>query len=264
MKIISTVAGTGPEEIKPTSRGNRLHSVYFLVVEANLAAACTCCSDLPIVRQPILIYPYIPIDYNFKAPPNWNPKIMPAINFQVGLSALGIKPQVNMNMGMPSINANLNTNVSAPNINMNVGAQNVHMNMSPPKMNVNVNGHSGNMHLHGPSLHLNAGMPAVSMHLNGPQINGHSMHINGPHMNMHVQSPSIDTSNHMGLSVKVPSPHVEMSVKTPPNTMHMHANLGGVQVGVNENFGHGVGISTSINSPTKQGGIGMGLSLRPF
>lgn len=32
VKVISTLAGTGPEEIKPTSRGNRLHSVYFLVV----------------------------------------------------------------------------------------------------------------------------------------------------------------------------------------------------------------------------------------
>ena len=159
MKVISTVAGTGPEEIKPTSRGNRLHSVYFLVVEANLAAACTCCSDLPIVRQPILIYPYIPIDYNFKAPPNWNPKIMPAINLQVGLSALGIKPQVNMNMGMPHVN---------PNINMNMGAPNFNMNMSPPKMNVNVSGPSAHMHMNGPNVNMNVGMPPVNMHVNGP------------------------------------------------------------------------------------------------
>lgn len=259
------MAGTGPSEIKPTSRGNRLHSVYFLVVEANLAAACTCCSDLPVVRQPILIYPYIPIDYNFKAPPNWNPKIMPAINLQVGLSTLGIKPQVNMNMGMPSVNANLNMNMGAPNVNMNVNTSNV--NISPPKMNVNINGPSTNMYINGPNVNMNVGMPSVNMHMNGPSVymNGPSMHMNGPNMNIHAQSSSINTSSHMGLSVNVPSPHVEMSVKSPPTTMHMHGNLGGgVHVGMNENFGNRVGVSANINSPNKQGGIGVGLNLRPF
>jgi hypothetical protein len=93
-------------------------------------------------------------------------------------------------------------------------------------------------------------------------MHGSSIHVNGPNMNMPVLSPSVHTNNHMGLSVKVPSPHVEMSVRTPPTTMHMHGNLGGVHVGVNENFGHGVGLSASINSPTKMGGVG--LNLRPF
>jgi hypothetical protein len=60
--------------IKPTARGVNLHSVYFLQVEAVLAASCTCCSDLPVVNQPILIYPYIPVNYAFNAPQNWHPE----------------------------------------------------------------------------------------------------------------------------------------------------------------------------------------------
>ena len=91
------------------------------------------------------------------------------------------------------------------------------------------------------------------------------MHVDGPNMHMHVNSPSMYTNNHMGLSVKVPSPHVEMSVKTPPTTMHMHGNLGGgVHVGLNENFGPGVGLSANINTSVKQGGVGVGMNLRPF
>lgn len=152
---------------------------------------CTCCSDLPVVRQPILIYPFIPIDYNFKAPLNWNPKIMPNVNFQVGLSALGIQPKVSMNI-----------NMGPPN---------------PPNMNIN---------------------------LNGPSMSSHS--------------------NPMGLSIKVPPPQVEMSVRSPPTTMHMHGNLGGMQV--NQNFSGGVGISGSVSSPNSSlgGGIGVGVNLRPF
>lgn len=60
-----------------------LSSVYFLKVEAVLAASCTCCSDLPVVHQPILIYPYIPVNYIFNAPSNWNPEKMPMTNLQV-------------------------------------------------------------------------------------------------------------------------------------------------------------------------------------
>lgn len=98
------------------------------------------------------------------------------------------------------------------------------------------------------------------MHVNGP-----SMYMNAPNMQMHVNSPSIHSNNQMGLSVKVPSPHVEMSVKTPPTTMHMHGNLGGgVHIGLNENFGNGVGLSANINSSTKHGGVGVGMNLRPF
>jgi len=43
--------GTAATDIKPTARGSALHSVYFLVVNANLAAPCTCCSNLPVVRS---------------------------------------------------------------------------------------------------------------------------------------------------------------------------------------------------------------------
>ena len=84
-------------------------------------------------------------------------------------------------------------------------------------------------------------------------------------MHMHVNSPSMHTNNHMGLSVKIPSPHVEMSVKTPPTTMHMHGNLGGgAHVGLNENFGPGVGLNANRSTSAKQGGIGVGMNLRPF
>ena len=52
---------TNPMDIKPTSsKGTRLKSIYYLQVEAVLAASCTCCSDLPLVKQPILIYPWFP------------------------------------------------------------------------------------------------------------------------------------------------------------------------------------------------------------
>jgi hypothetical protein len=86
------------------------------------------------------------------------------------------------------------------------------------------------------------------------------MNMDAPNMDMYANSPSKHIINHMGLSVKVPSPHVEMSVKTPPTTMHMHGNLGGV----NDNFGPGVGLSANINSSTRQGGVGVGMNLRPF
>ena len=71
----------------PTSRGSRLQSIYFFRVEAELDASCTCCSDLPIVNQPIVIYPYIPVNYFFQAPPNWAPEEMPMVNLQNAISA---------------------------------------------------------------------------------------------------------------------------------------------------------------------------------
>lgn len=64
----------------PTARGQRLSSTYYLRVEAVLNASCTCCSDLPVVNQAIVIYPYIPVDYIFKQPPNWDPTTMPLVN----------------------------------------------------------------------------------------------------------------------------------------------------------------------------------------
>ena len=57
-----------------------MQSVYFLRVEAELDASCTCCGDLPVVKQPIVIYPYIPVNYNFASPANWDPTTLPAVN----------------------------------------------------------------------------------------------------------------------------------------------------------------------------------------
>ena len=122
VKVINATAGSHPENIKPTARGNRLHSVYFLVVEASLSAFCTCCSDLPIVRQPILIYPFIPLNYVFNAPPDWQPKMMPAVNLQMpGLSAnpLNANP-MNGNMGGLSANP-MNQDPTGMNMNVEIG-----------------------------------------------------------------------------------------------------------------------------------------------
>ena len=119
---MSTRTGTKPDDIKPTARGNRLHSVYFLVVEASLAAPCTCCSDLPIVKQPILIYPFIPLNYIFNPPPNWQPQVMPAVNLQMG----GLKPNpmnMNLNMGGMGVGMNVNVNAGGMGVGMNVGMQ---------------------------------------------------------------------------------------------------------------------------------------------
>ena len=67
-------------DIMPTARGAKVQSVYFLRVEAELDASCTCCGDLPVVKQPIVIYPYIPVNYNFASPANWDPTTLPAVN----------------------------------------------------------------------------------------------------------------------------------------------------------------------------------------
>lgn len=33
-----------------------------------------------------MIYPYIPVDYIFKQPPNWDPTQMPLVNLDQGIS----------------------------------------------------------------------------------------------------------------------------------------------------------------------------------
>ena len=76
-----------PTDIMPTARGAKIQSIYFLRVEAELDASFTCCSDLPIVNQPIVIYPYIPVNYNFQAPSNWDPTQMPMVNLEQAISA---------------------------------------------------------------------------------------------------------------------------------------------------------------------------------
>lgn len=78
----SSKPNCNPADIMPTARGERVKSVYFLRVEAVLNASCTCCSDLPVVSQPIIIYPYISVDYFFKQPSNWNPIQMDMIDLQ--------------------------------------------------------------------------------------------------------------------------------------------------------------------------------------
>ena len=113
MTVVNANRSSHPEDIKPTARGNRLHSVYYLVVEAELAAMCTCCSDLPVVRQPVLIYPFIPLNYVFNAPPSWHPKMMPAVNLQ--MPGLSVNPMnISMNVGMSGPAMNVNINPSSP------------------------------------------------------------------------------------------------------------------------------------------------------
>ena len=85
VKIINNKPSSDQFDIKPTARGQKLYSVYFLRVEAVLSASCTCCSELPVVNQEILIYPYIPVNYMFNAPTSWHPEEMPMINLQVAM-----------------------------------------------------------------------------------------------------------------------------------------------------------------------------------
>lgn len=74
-------------DIKPTTaKGRHLKSTYYLKVEAVLSAACTCCSDLPVVKQPIHIYPWIPINNVFNAPSNWHPEVMDMVNFKMDVN----------------------------------------------------------------------------------------------------------------------------------------------------------------------------------
>ena len=99
VKIQNLQNKMNPMDIKPTTgKGRCLKSTYYLKVEAVLSAMCTCCSDLPVVRQPIHIYPWMPINNVFKAPSNWNPEEMQMINFQVDVGASN--PNIN-NMSNP-------------------------------------------------------------------------------------------------------------------------------------------------------------------
>jgi hypothetical protein len=82
--------------IKPTSRGRFLKSIYFLRVEAVMDASCTCCSQLPVVTQPVLIYPCFNIDTNWNQPMNWQPQVMP--NFVMNMNYTGA------NMNIQSMN----------------------------------------------------------------------------------------------------------------------------------------------------------------
>jgi len=50
-----------------------------------LSASCTCCSDLPVVKQPILIYPWMPVNFQFQAPSNWHPEEMQMANLKMGM-----------------------------------------------------------------------------------------------------------------------------------------------------------------------------------
>ena len=75
-----------PNDIKPTtSKGRNLKSTYYLQVEAVLSASCTCCSQLPVVHQPILIYPWAPMNNVFNAPVNWNPEVMDTMNLKMNM-----------------------------------------------------------------------------------------------------------------------------------------------------------------------------------
>lgn len=72
--------------IQPTARGERVRSVYYLKVEAELDASCTCCSELPIVEQSVVIYPYMNIVQNFEKPANWTPEMFSAVNLQTAIT----------------------------------------------------------------------------------------------------------------------------------------------------------------------------------
>lgn len=88
VKIINQQNKVNPLDIKPTtSKGAHLQSTYYLKVEAVLSASCTCCSELPVVRQPVLIYPWIPLNNVFNAPSNWQPEVMETANLKMDMGA---------------------------------------------------------------------------------------------------------------------------------------------------------------------------------
>ena len=78
-----------------------------------------------------MIYPFIPLNYNFNAPPNWAPKVMPSINLQMpGLSVNPMNVNVNMNanpmnMGPPPPSNNPMNEPTGMNMNvqMNMGGE---------------------------------------------------------------------------------------------------------------------------------------------
>lgn len=80
----------------PTARGQKVKSEYYLRIESELDASCTCCSELPVVNQSVMIYPYIPVNYIFNSPPNWNPETMPMVNLDQAIAANNEK-LLNMN-----------------------------------------------------------------------------------------------------------------------------------------------------------------------
>ena len=85
VKIQNLQNKMNPMDIKPTtSKGRCLKSTYYLQVEAVLSASCTCCSELPVVHQPILIYPWMPMN-PFNAPVNWNPEVMETVNLKMNM-----------------------------------------------------------------------------------------------------------------------------------------------------------------------------------
>lgn len=177
-----------------------MHSIYFLMVEANLAAPCTCCSNLPIVKQPILIFPFIPIDYNFKAPPNWEPVIMPMKVFQVSLGGLGVSMNgmgMNVQMNMPPPpQLNVNMNVPPPNVHMNVN-----MNVPPPALNMSMNSTTGNVSMHSSTgnvnMQMNAPAPNVNMQM---RSNGGNMQMGGMGIN---SSHQYGATGHVGVGMQV-------------------------------------------------------------
>jgi hypothetical protein len=79
----------------------------------------------------------MPVDYTFKAPSNWNPQIMPPISLQLAISALGIKPQVDMNQDMnfgpPPVHIN------PPIVNVSPPKANLALNVSGPSVGIKVN-----------------------------------------------------------------------------------------------------------------------------
>lgn len=85
VKILNQNNKMNPMEIKPTARGLKLKSTYYLHVEAVLSASCTCCSELPVVKQPILIYPWMPVNNVFQAPSNWKPEEMQMVSLKMNL-----------------------------------------------------------------------------------------------------------------------------------------------------------------------------------
>ena len=92
----------------------------------------------------------------FRPPPQWSPKLMPAVNFQVGLPSLGVKVNplnmgVSMNMGPPAVHVtNVNNPYNNPSNNPYNNETNVRMNVShAPMMEMQIQAPMATTHLHG-------------------------------------------------------------------------------------------------------------------
>ena len=154
--------GQSASDIKPTATGSRLHSVYFLRVEAQLAAPCTCCSDLPVVKQPTLIYPFIPVNYNFNPPPNWAPTIMPMANLQIGVNVkVPGPPVVAMNVAVPA--PAVSVAVAPPAVNMQVGVTGTSMEMGMVGPSATVGVGVGGVRVHGGAVGVHGGTVGVGV-----------------------------------------------------------------------------------------------------